>query len=634
MLHSSPDIPTTATAVSVSVSTVNQGTTERISRSGKTIVIDHARDSLLPDFARATLGDRYLLSDETYQALFARVACTGADDEAHAQRLYDYISRLWFMPATPVLTNLGSTRGLPISCFLNHVEDSMKGIADTQYESIFLAAAGGGIGTCWDDVREINAQIGENGKTSGVISFISGLQDGMTRCVSQGNIRRGSAAAYLRVDHPEILEFLEIRNPSGDFNRKALNLHHGIMLSDVFMQAVRDNSPFELRSRKDGMVVETINARQLWTKILELRMKTGEPYLVFEDTVNRSLAKHQQLLGLKVSTSNLCSEIMLHTGRDHLGRNRTAVCCLSSLNVELFDEWADDDMFIVDVMRFLDNVLQIFIDTAPDTHANAVYSAKRERSVGLGIMGFHSMLQSKGIPLESAMAKSWNLKIMKRVRAEADRASFLLAEERGPCPDAAEVGMMERFSHKLAVAPTASISIICGATSACFETIPANVYSHKTLSGTFSVRNRHLAALLAEKGQDTDAVWASIIEAEGSVQHLDFLDEDEKDTFKTAFEIDQRWIIELAADRMPYICQGASLNLYLPADVNKFDLHMLHWTAWERGIKSLYYLRTKSILRSSFIAGGVEADNTRDHRAIIVGDASEAGKYDECLACQ
>jgi len=592
---------------------------------------DAARDALLTEFGKETLTDRYLLPGESYQDLFARVADAYADDEAHAQRLYDYISNLWFMPATPVLSNGGTGRGLPISCYLNSVDDSLEGIVNTWNENVWLASRGGGIGTYWGQVRGIGEPVGLNGKTSGIIPFVR-VMDSLTLAISQGSLRRGSAACYLDISHPEIEEFLEIRKPSGDFNRKALNLHHGVLLTDDFMQAVREGAEFALKSPKDGSVRGKVDARSLFQKLVETRLATGEPYIVFSDTVNRTMPRHHRELGLKVSTSNLCSEITLPTGRDHLGNDRTAVCCLSSLNLENWDQWHGDKQFIEDVMRFLDNVLQDYIDRAPNEMARAKYSASRERSVGLGVMGFHSFLQLKGIGIESAMAKAWNLKMFKHISAKVDEASMLLANERGPCPDAEEMGVMERFSCKMAIAPTASISIICGGTSACIEPIPANIYTHKTLSGSFVVKNPYLQKLLAEKSKDSTNVWNSILERGGSVQHLDFLSPEEKAVYKTSFEIDQRWLLEFAADRAPFIDQAQSLNLFIPADVDKWDLMMLHFQAWEKGIKSLYYLRSKSVQRAGF-AGGVEADNTADAPKfeLSVGEQTD---YEECLSCQ
>jgi ribonucleoside-diphosphate reductase alpha chain len=590
------------------------------------VEIDRSRDALLTDFGKTTLEDRYLLAGESYQDMFARVATAFADDAEHAQRIYDYISKLWFMPATPVLSNGGADRGLPISCFLNSVGDSLESIVGTWNQNVWLAANGGGIGTYWGGVRSIGEKVKGAGQTSGIIPFIR-VMDSLTLAISQGSLRRGSAAVYVDIHHPEIEEFLEIRKPSGDFNRKSLNLHHGISITDEFMEAVRDGAPFALRSPKTGEAVRTVDARSLWQKVLELRLQTGEPYLIFSDTVNRAMPQHQQELGLKVRQSNLCSEIMLHSGPDHLGRERTAVCCLSSVNAEMFLEWRDHPTFVEDVMRFLDNVLQDFIDRAPPEMEPAAYAAWRERSVGLGLMGFHSFLQGQNVPFESALAKSWNMRLFKHLRRQCDAASRVLAEERGACPDAAERGVMERFSHKLAIAPTASISIICGGTSAGIEPIPANIYTHKTLSGSFAVKNPYLERVLEAKGMNTDKVWASILANEGSVAHLDFLSDDDKDVFKTAFELDQRWVIELAADRTPEVCQSQSVNIFLPGDVDKWDLHMLHWLAWERGVKSLYYLRSKSIQRAAF--AGEEAAQDSAARA-----AEARTDYDECLACQ
>jgi ribonucleoside-diphosphate reductase alpha chain len=587
--------------------------------------IDASRDALLTDFGKKTLEDRYLLPGESFQQMFARVALAYSDDNEHAQRIYDYISKLWFMPATPVLSNGGADRGLPISCFLNGVSDSLDGIVETWNENVWLASNGGGIGTYWGSVRSIGEKVGQNGQTSGIIPFIR-VMDSLTLAISQGSLRRGSAACYLDIHHPEIEEFLEIRKPAGDFNRKSLNLHHGINITDEFMEAVRQDASFQLKSPKSNLPVKEVNARKLWQKILELRMATGEPYLIFSDTVNNAMPAHQKQLGFKVRQSNLCSEIMLHTGLDHLGQDRTAVCCLSSVNAEKFLEWKGNENFLDDVFRFLDNVLEDFIKRAPPEMHRAVYSAQRERSVGLGLMGFHSFLQSQGVAMESATAKAWNNVMFKHLRRGADAASVKLAKERGPCPDAADCGVMARFSHKLAIAPTASISIICGGTSAGIEPIPANIYTHKTLSGSFSVKNPFLEAVLEKTGNNTPGTWASILEHEGSVQHLDFLSEHEKLVFRTAFEIDQRWVIELAADRTPYICQSQSLNLFLTADIDKWDLHMLHWTAWEKGLKSLYYCRSKSVQRAAF------AGSEKERGVVDMG--RQKTDYEECLACQ
>lgn len=606
--------------------------------------IDRSRDALLTDFGKATLDDRYLLPGESYQDLFARVASAYGDDAAHAQRIYDYISRLWFMPATPVLSNGGTTRGLPISCFLNEASDSLEGIVGLWNENVWLAAKGGGIGSYWGNLRGIGEKVGRNGKTSGVIPFIR-VMDSLTLAISQGSLRRGSAACYLPVSHPEIEEFLEMRRPTGgDPNRKALNLHHGVLLPDAFMRAVENDEEWALVSPKDGALMRKVSARSLWIRILTARIETGEPYIIFSDHVNRARPEHHKLAGLEVKTSNLCSEITLPTGLDQHGMERTAVCCLSSLNLETWFEWKDDPRFIPDVMRFLDNVLQGFIDTAPDSMARAKYSAMRERSVGLGVMGFHSFLQALNVPFESAIAKVWNKRMFKHIREQADLASRQLAEERGPCPDAAEYGFMERFSNKIAIAPTASISIICGGASPGIEPIAANVYNHKTLSGSYIVRNPHLKKVLAKHGRDDEETWTSITVTKGSVQHLDFLTEQEKATFKTAFELDQRWVIEHAADRTPYICQSQSVNIFLPANVHKRDLHQIHMAAWRKGVKSLYYCRSLSIQRADTISEKVvgQSDVMAAHKdtvqsplpLVAAQPKANSNDYEECLACQ
>jgi ribonucleoside-diphosphate reductase alpha chain len=593
------------------------------------ITVDYSRDKYLTDFGKATLDDRYLLPEEKYQDLFARVASFYGDDEAHAKRIYEYISQMWFMPATPILSNGGTKRGLPISCFLNETEDSLQGIVDLWNENVWLASRGGGIGSYWGNLRALGEKVGRNGKTSGVIPFIR-VQDSLTLAISQGSLRRGSSACYLDISHPEIEEFIDMRRPTGgDTNRKALNLHHGVAVTDAFMQAVEKNEKWNLLSPKDKHVVETVSARDLWAKLLTTRIETGEPYILFIDTVNKAIPEHHKQLGLTVKMSNLCSEITLPTGYDHLGKSRTAVCCLSSLNLEYYDEWKNHPTLIEDIMRFLDNVLQDFIDTAPDSMERAKYSAMRERSVGLGVMGFHSYLQSKMIPFESVMAKVWNKKMFAHIREQADAASVKLAHERGACPDAAEAGAMERFSNKMAIAPTASISIITGNASPGIEPYAANVFTQKTLSGSFPVRNKYLKALLAEKGQDTPEVWSSITTLEGSVQHLDFLDENEKLVFKTAYEMDQRWVIEHSGDRAPFICQASSINLFLPANIHKRDLHMLHYMAWKKGVKSLYYCRSASLQRSDKVSNKVP-----EIQLEMSLKAKQSTTYEECLACQ
>jgi ribonucleoside-diphosphate reductase alpha chain len=570
------------------------------------MILNYERDTLLSLLGLKTLSDRYLLTGECPQDLFARVAGAFADDCGHAQRLYDYMSQLWFMPSTPILSNGGTDRGMPISCFLNEVPDSLEGIVDIWNENIWLSAQGGGLGSYWGNVRSIGESVRKAGETSGVIPFIH-VQDSLTLAISQGSLRRGAAAVYLPINHPEIEEFLEIRKASGDFNRKGLNINHGICISDEFMHRVGAGIHFDLISPVGGKVIKTVDARELWQRILETRLQTGEPYLIFIDTVNRSIPQHHQALGLTVKTSNLCSEITLPTNEE-----RTAVCCLASLNLETWDEWNDKPAFIEDCLRMLDNVLSSYISRT--TNQKSRYSAERERSVGLGVMGFHSFLQSKGISFDSISAKNWNFKMFKHIKSEADKTSRLLAKERGRCIDSRFGWTNERFSNKLAIAPTASISIICGGASPGIEPFPANIYNHKTLSGSFIVKNQYLKNALSYLDEDTEETWQSIIEHEGSVQHLTFLSKKEKEVFKTAFEIDQRWIINLAADRQKYICQSQSLNLFLPSNVNKRDLHLLHYTAWEKGIKSLYYCRSKSASKAEFIG--------------------QVKDYSECTVCQ
>jgi ribonucleoside-diphosphate reductase alpha chain len=594
------------------------------------VKIDNSKNDKLTDFGKAVLEDRYLLPDETYQDLFARVAGYYADSQEHADRLYDYISNLWFMPATPVLSNGGTDRGLPISCFLNECEDSLSGITDLWNENVWLASKGGGIGSYWGNVRSIGETVRGNGKTSGIVPFIK-VMDSQTLAISQGSLRRGSAAVYLPISHPEIEEFIDIRRPTGgDSNRRSLNLHHGVSITDDFMRAVEANKDFELKSPYDDSVIEKVNARDLWIKLITARIETGEPYLLFIDTVNKSLPKHQKKLGLEVKTSNLCSEITLPTGFDHLGKFRTAVCCLSSLNLEYYDEWKNNDLFIEDIVRFIDNVLQDFIDTAPESMARAVYSANRERSIGLGVMGLNSFLQMKNVPMESAMAKVWNKKIFQDVKLKASAASKILADEKGPCPDAKDVGLNERLSNIMAIAPTASISIIAGNSSPGIEPYAANSFTQKTLTGSFNVRNKNLVKLLQEKGKNTEETWSSITTNEGSVQHLDFLDDHEKMVFKTAQEIDQFWLIDLGADRSEYICQAQSLNLFFPGDVSKKYLHEVHFRAWARGVKSLYYCRSTSVQRADKVSKRVERNTGNDD----VGANEEVDKYEECLSCQ
>jgi len=589
------------------------------------------RDTKITDFGKAVLEDRYLINGEGYQDLFARVSKAYSNNEEHAQRIYDYISNMWFMPATPILANGGTTRGLPISCFLNEAEDSLNSIAQLWNENVYLASSGGGIGSFIGNIRSINETITGKGHTSGVIPFIKVI-DSMTLAISQGSLRRGSAAVYMNDTHPEIEEFIDIRRPTGgDTNRRCLNIHHGVCLSDAFMEAVQTGKPWELKSPATGKVVNTINPRDLWIRILASRVETGEPYILYTDTVNKNSPEVYKKNNFKMKTSNLCSEITLLTGKDHLQQERTAVCCLSSLNLEYYEEWKNDATFIEDIMNFLDNVLQDFIDRAPDSMARAKYSAMRERSVGLGVMGFHSFLQSKMTPIEGVAAKSWNKQIFAHIKEKCDAASKKIAQEKGACPDAKDANLEERFSHKIAIAPTASISIIAGNASPGIEPFLANCYTHKTLSGSFIVRNKYLKKLLKTKACDNDSTWSSIAMNEGSVQHLDCLTPEEKDVFKTAMEVNQMWLIDHAADRQPFICQAQSLNVFVPSNIEKKTLHEIHFQAWKKNVKSLYYCRSASIQRAEKVPAKQDIVPQQPKQqplgTVIMQD-------DDCLACQ
>lgn len=589
-------------------------------------------------FGSTILKDRYLQEGETIDGLFDRITdvCVSVN---HKNRMLSYLRKFYFVPATPVLSNLGTDRGLPISCYLNNVDDSLDSIIEMWTENAWLGAKGGGIGTCFSDLRGAGETIKGRGGSSGAITFMK-VCDAETLAISQGSLRRGASAIYLDVSHPEIEEFLEIRKPSGDFNRKCFTIHQGITIPDAFMEAVEDDREWDLIDPHTKVVAKSISARQLWEAIVETRMQTGEPYLIFIDAVNRSRPEHHKVLGLTVRQSNLCSEITLPTGIDHRNRQRTAVCCLGSLNLERFDSWKDDPMIIEDCLEFLDLVLQDFIDKAASIKGfdKAVYSASRERSVGLGVMGFHSYLQKNGIPFESAVAKSVNFKMFKLIHAQAEHANQVIAASRGPCADWEDaqvhlaihgtpedqiaLGSPKRFSYTTAVAPTANISIIAGGCSPGIEPFPTNVFTQKTLSGSFEVKNKYLKTLLESKGKNTSDVWDSIIENLGSVQHLDFLDENEKFVFKTAFEIDQRWLVDFAADRTPYIEQSQSLNLFLLGEIDKFDLLTLHFDAWKKGVKSLYYLRSLSIGRPAF------APNIEEKQD------GPTNNGEECPACQ
>tara|TARA_R100000005_G_scaffold860_1_gene517 strand:+ start:2894 stop:4645 length:1752 start_codon:yes stop_codon:yes gene_type:complete len=578
--------------------------------------IDITKDDMLPKNAVDILRDRYMLPEEiSPQESFARACMAFADNKAHAERLYKYVSNLWFMFASPLLSNGGTDRGLPISCFLNYVPDSRTGLAEHYTENIWLSSMGGGIGGYWGHIRSQGQSTSKGNKTTGVIPFMH-VVDSQMVAFNQGSTRRGSYASYMDISHPEIIEFMEMRKPSGgDINRKNLNLHHGVVVSDKFMKAIEGDLDWDLIDPNSKEVVKSVKARTLWIKLLETRVATGEPYIMFGDTVQRGLPKELKAKGLKVHQSNLCSEITLPTAED-----RTAVCCLSSLNLEYFDEWSKDEMFIEDIVRMLDNTLDSFIKSAPSTMWRAVKSAQSERSIGLGTMGFHSYLQKSGIALQSPMSMAPNLKIFKHIKTKCDKANMLLGKEKGEAPDMKGTG--KRFSHMTAIAPNASSSVICGNTSPSIEPLRANAFSQKTLSGSFLLKNKYLEQLLEKKGMNTKDVWSSIITSGGSVQHLDFLNAQEKNIYKTAIEIDQAWLVDLAAERQKYICQAQSLNLFFPPDADVRRLNSVHKRAWTKGLKTLYYLRSEAIKRAENVSMKVERQ--------VRQDSAE----DECVMCQ
>ena len=585
------------------------------------VKIDYSKDKLLTDFSIKTLQDRYLVGDEkSPQEGFARAAEAFCDDEAHAQRIYDYASNLWFMFATPVLSNGGTKRGLPISCFLNYVEDSREGITGHYTENAYLSSMGGGIGGGWSDVRSQGTKTSKGSESTGVIPFMK-VVDAEMLAFSQGVTRRGSYASYLHISHPEIEEFLDVRKATGgDTNRKCTNLHHGIVISDKFMEVIHRatkendfNDDWDLIDPHSGEVTKTISARTLWVKLLQNRMETGEPYLMFEDAVQADLPEFQKRKGLKVNHSNLCSEITLATNEE-----RTAVCCLSSVNLEYYDEWKNHPAFIPDLIRFLDNVLTSFIANAPDELERARYSAERERSIGLGAMGFHAYLQKNNIAFEGALATSANMEIFKRIKFQAQRETERLAVEKGACPDDDTCSV--RNAHLLAIAPNASSSIICGNTSPSIEPFRANAYTQKTKSGSYLMKNKFLEEVLEKYNQNIDSTWTSIITNKGSCQHLEFLTDEEKEVFKTAVEINQAWVVEHASMRQEFVCQSQSVNLFFPPDVNKGDLHNVHMLAWAKNMKTLYYLRSEAISRADNVSNKVK-------REIIF-------EQSDCLSCE
>ncbi len=589
----------------------------------KSIKLDYTRDNKLTFFGLETLRSRYFLKDakgevcEDPQIFFARVATGVArGDKELAQDLYDLMSKNWFMPATPVLVNSATSRGAPISCFLNTVGDSISDIFKTYEENAFLAKGGGGIGTNWSQVRGHNSKLSTGGTSSGTIPFLK-VMDSATLAVSQGNTRRGAAAVYMRIDHPDIEEFVDIRRPTGgDENRRCLNLHHGVIISDEFMRAVKAKTKFDLRCPHNGEVTQTVDAFDLWKRILKNRVETGEPYIMFHDTVNRAVPEHHKEKGLLVNQSNLCSEITLPTNRE-----RTAVCCLGSLNLEKWDEWNEEKEYVIyTAVKALDNILDNFIQGADSRdYKRAVYSAAKERSIGLGVMGYHGMFMKQGIPFESVAARSLNKIVFKAIHECAKQASRQLAVERGPCPDGGD----QRNSYILSIAPTANISVICGSATPCIEPIAGNAYLQKTLSGSFLVKNPYLEEVLEKYGKNEPDVWRKIIDYKGSVQFLDFLSDEEKKVFKTAYELNMMELVLQAADRQKYICQSQSLNLFLKSPISGKLLNEVHLKAHELGVKTLYYLRSESVIEADSV------DSTSVRRQV-----GAASNYEECTVCQ
>jgi ribonucleoside-diphosphate reductase alpha chain len=595
----------------------------------KSIKLDYTRNRHLTFFGLETMRNRYFLKDakgvicEDPQMFFGRVA-TGVSrgDKDLAQDLYDLMSKNWFMPATPVLVNSATSRGAPISCFLNTVGDSISDIFKTYEENAFLAKGGGGIGTDWSSVRGHNAGLSTGGTSSGTIPFLK-VMDSATLAVSQGNTRRGAAAVYMRIDHPDIEEFADIRRPTGgDENRRCLNIHHGVTVTDEFMRAVKAKTKFDLRCPHTAEVTQTIDAFDLWKRILKNRVETGEPYLLFIDTVNRAVPEHHREKGLFINQSNLCSEITLPTNRE-----RTAVCCLGSLNLEKYDEWeADKESVIYTAVKSLDNVLDNFIQKVDSRdYKRAVSSALQERSIGLGVMGYHGMFMKRGIPFESVQARALNKIVFKNIHESALRASEQLAVERGPCPD----GGNRRNSYIMAIAPTANISVICGGASPCIEPVAGNAYLQKTLSGSFLVKNQYLEKLLDEKGKNNNDTWRSIIDHKGSVQHLDYLSTEEKGVFKTAYELNMMEVVQQAGERQKYICQAQSLNIFLRSPISGKFLNELHLKAHEVGVKSMYYLRSESVIEADNI------DSSSVRRQVNMNSVNGGGSnYEECAVCQ
>ena len=588
------------------------------------LTIDLERDKLFDELGVKRLQESYMKDDETSpQHRFAFVSKAFGSNKEHAQRLYEYSSKHWLSYSTPILSFGRSKRGMPISCFLNYIEDTAEGLVDNLSETNWLSMFGGGVGIGFG-IRSADD------KSTGVMPHLK-IYDASSLAYRQGRTRRGSYAAYLDISHPDIIPFLEMRKPTGDPNVRCLNLHHGINITDDFMRIIETsmldkdaNDDWPLVDPKSGEVREVVSARSLWQQILELRMHTGEPYLHFIDTSNRHLPKFLKDKGLKVHQSNLCSEIILPTDE-----RRTAVCCLSSLNLETYDEWKNNKLFLRDVAEMLDNVLQYFIDNAPDSIARAKYSASRERSIGVGALGFHAYLQRKNVAFESVVAKSINNNIFKTIRKGLDDANLQLGKERGEAPDAKGTGF--RFSHIMAIAPNASSSIILGNTSPSIEPWRANAYRQDTLSGSFLNKNKYLDKIikgLTQTEEQYNDVWSSIIANDGSCQHLDILNEEQKSVFKTSMEIDQRWVIDLAADRQQHIDQAQSLNVFFRPDANIKYIHAIHFMAWKKGLKTMYYCRSEKLAKADKVSKRIEREVIKEL------DMTQIAQGNDCIACE
>ena len=593
------------------------------------ITIDREKDALFDELGLKRLKESYMKDDETSpQERFAFVSKSFATDDAHAQRLYDYASKHWLSYATPILSFGRTKNGMPISCFLNYIEDTAEGLVKNYEETSRLSMMGGGVGIGFG-IRSAGD------KSTGVMPHLKTYDSG-SMAYRQGRTRRGSYATYLNINHPDITMYLEMRKPTGDPNVRCLNLHHAVNITDDFMEIIErcmidpeaDDS-WHLRDPHSGEIRDTVSAKNLWQSLLEIRMQTGEPYIHFIDTSNRQMKDFQKALGLRINQSNLCSEIILPTDKD-----RTAVCCLSSLNLDHFDDWGKAgiiEQFVRDVAEMLDNVLQYFIDNADRKVERAIYSATRERSIGLGALGFHAYLQKKGVPFESAVAKAVNIKIFKSINSAMEKANLDLGAERGEAPDAAGTG--RRFSNSMAIAPNASSSLIMGNTSASIEPMPANAYRQDTLSGAFLNKNKYLDVIIKKEAEDKkdgwyDDVWSSIIANDGSVQHLNWLDDNTKAVYKTAMEMDQRWIIDLAADRQQFIDQAQSLNVFFRPTVNIKYIHAVHFLAWKRGLKSLYYCRSEKIGKADKVSKRIEREVIKeiDMQSLVDGDI--------CISCE